>query len=65
MSNFTQEELNDLLSSFQKQEVILRTIIPSSILTDESRDIVLDALVKNISQQTIIIKKQIDHESNN
>ena len=65
MSNFTQEELNDLLSSFQKQEVILRAIIPSSILTDESRDIVLDALVKNISQQTIIIKKQIDHESNN
>jgi hypothetical protein len=64
MSNFTNDELKRLMSSMKEQEAILKAL-PTSILSEYSQDRVLDALINNITQQTLILKKQINHESNN
>jgi hypothetical protein len=64
MSNFTNEELKRLMSSMKEQEAILKAL-PTSILSEYSQDRILDALINNITLQTIILKKQINHESNN
>jgi hypothetical protein len=64
MSNFTNDELKRLMSSMKEQEAILKAL-PTSILSEYSQDRVLDALINNITLQTLILKKQINHESNN
>ncbi len=64
MSNFTNDELKRLMSSMKEQEAILKAL-PTSILSEYSQDRVLDALINNITQQTLILKKQLNHESNN
>jgi hypothetical protein len=48
----------------KEQEAILKAL-PTSILSEYSQDRVLDALINNITLQTLILKKQINHESNN
>jgi len=64
MSNFTNDELKRLMSSMKEQEAIMKSL-PTSILSEYSQDRVLDALINNITLQTLILKKQINHESNN
>jgi hypothetical protein len=64
MSNFTNDELKRLMSSMKEQEAILKAL-PTSILSEYSQDRVLDALINNITLQTLILKKQLNHESNN
>jgi hypothetical protein len=64
MSNFTNDELKRLMSSMKEQEAIMKAL-PTSILSEYSQDRVLDALINNITLQTLILKKQLNHESNN
>jgi hypothetical protein len=64
MSNFTNDELKRLMSSMKEQEAILKAL-PTLILSEYSQDRVLDALINNITLQTLILKKQLNHESNN
>lgn len=65
MSKFTNEELNTLLASLQEQEIVLKTVLETIGLNPISKDKIFDVLINNITQQTIILKKQINHESNN
>ena len=46
------------MATLKLNEYILRSI-PEAILSEYSQDRILDALVNNITAQTLILKKQI------
>ena len=58
MINFTNEETKQLMATLKLNEYILRSI-PEAILSEYSQDRILDALVNNITAQTLLLKKQI------